>query len=193
MAQFEVTWAGFGGQGIMVAGQLLAYAGIEEGKNVVWLPSYGPEMRGGTAYCTVVISETRIGSPIINSPRCCCVFNRPSFDKFSVRVRPGGLLLVNSSLIDVTTDRTDLTEILVPASQMAIDAGSGKATNIAMLGAFLGASGVVAYETAMAVLEDKLGKKKEILAVNKAVLEQGYELGRKAVGRRKSAGQKAHK
>jgi 2-oxoglutarate ferredoxin oxidoreductase subunit gamma len=114
--QFEVTMAGFGGQGIMVAGQLLAYAGIKEGKQVVWLPSYGPEMRGGTAYCTVVISHSRIGSPIINTPASACVFNRPSFDKFAPRVKSGGLLVVNSSLITARTDRTDLTELLVPAS-----------------------------------------------------------------------------
>ncbi|MFZ1683702.1 MAG: 2-oxoacid:acceptor oxidoreductase family protein, partial [Candidatus Zixiibacteriota bacterium] len=107
MKQFEVTMAGFGGQGIMVAGQLLSYAGLKEGKNVVWLPSYGPEMRGGTAYCTVVISNERIGSPIINNPMAACVFNRPSFDKFSPKVQPGGLLVVNSSLINVKTDRKD--------------------------------------------------------------------------------------
>ena len=178
MAQYEVTWAGFGGQGILVAGQLLSYTGIEEGKNVVWIPSYGPEMRGGTAYCTVVISDTRIGSPIINNPQAACVFNRPSFDKFSPRVRSGGLLLVNSSLINTTTDRTDITEILVPANQMAIDAGNVKAANIAMLGAFVGASGIVKYENLKAVIKEKLGKKKEILSVNLAVLEQGFQLAK---------------
>ena len=82
MKQFEVTFAGFGGQGVMTAGQLLAYSGMNEDKKVVWIPSYGPEMRGGTAFCTVVISDKRIGSPIINSPSAICVFNRPSFDKF---------------------------------------------------------------------------------------------------------------
>lgn len=192
MAQFEVTMAGFGGQGIMVAGQLLAYGGIKEGKNVVWLPSYGPEMRGGTAYCTVVISDTRIGSPIINNPYSCCVFNRPSFDKFSPRIRKGGLLVVNSSLIDVTTDRTDITEILVPANKMALEAGSPKAANIAMLGTFVGATGVISYETALATLEEKLGKKKDILEVNRIVLKQGYELGREAApgGKKKAAQRK---
>src|SRR5512147_1366255 len=147
MSQFEVTLAGFGGQGIMVAGQLLAYSGIKEGKNVVWIPSYGPEMRGGTAYCTVVISDTRIGSPIINTPRAACVFNRPSLDKFAPKVKAGGLLLVNSSLINVKSDRTDLTQILVPCNQMALEAGNVKAANVAMLGAFVAASGVVSYES----------------------------------------------
>lgn len=187
MGQYEVLWAGFGGQGIMVAGQLLAYTGIKEGKNVVWLPSYGPEMRGGTAYCTVVISDARIGSPIISNPQSAVVFNRPSFDKFSSRIKPGGLLMVNSSLIDVTTDRTDITEILVPANRMALEAGSPKATNIAMLSAFVGATGVVKYENLLAVLEEKLGSKKDLLEINRTVLKAGYELGQKAV---KAAGGK---
>ncbi len=176
MAQYEVTWAGFGGQGIMVAGQLLAYTGIKEGKNVIWIPSYGPEMRGGTAYCTVVISEARIGSPIINSPQAVCAFNRPSFDKFSPKVKPGGLLLVNSSLINVTTDRTDVTEILVPANQLAIEAGSVKVANLAMLGAFVAASKAVEHENLLKTLKEKLGHKKELLDMNLMVVEQGRQL-----------------
>jgi 2-oxoglutarate ferredoxin oxidoreductase subunit gamma len=185
MNQYEVLWAGFGGQGIMVAGQLLAYTGIREGKNVVWLPSYGPEMRGGTAYCTVVISDSRIGSPIITNPRAACVFNRPSFDKFSGRIKPGGLLLVNSSLIDVTTDRDDVTEILVPANKMAMDAGSPKVTNMAMLSAFVGATEIVKFDNLVATLEEKLGSKKDLLEINRSVLKAGYELGRDAIGKKK--------
>jgi 2-oxoglutarate ferredoxin oxidoreductase subunit gamma len=187
MAQYEVTLAGFGGQGIMTAGQLLAYTGIEEKKQVVWLPSYGPEMRGGTAYCTVVISDARIGSPIINNPTAACVFNRPSFDKFSPRVKPGGLLVVNSSLIDVTTDRTDITELLVPANKMALAAGNAKAANIAVLGAFIGASKIVSYENLVKVLKAKLGKKKNILEINLQVLDEGYKL---ALNSLKKAGKK---
>jgi 2-oxoglutarate ferredoxin oxidoreductase subunit gamma len=178
MGQYEVTWAGFGGQGIMVAGQLLAYTGIKEGKQVCWIPSYGPEMRGGTAYCTVVVSDSRIGSPIIRTPQAACVFNRPSFDKFSPMIRPGGLLLVNSSLIDVTTDREDITELLVPANDMAIKAGSGKATNVAMLGAFVGATGIVDYDNLVAVFKEKLGRKKDLLSINLQVIKEGYDLGR---------------
>ena len=191
MKQFEVTWAGFGGQGVMVAGQLLAYTGITEGKNVIWMPSYGPEMRGGTAYCTVVVAKEQIGSPIINNPLCCVVFNRPSFDKFAPRVKPGGFLIVNSSLIDVTTDRTDIKEILVPANQMAMDAGSAKSVNIAMFGAFVGATGVVSYEAALATLIEKLGKKKAALTANKKVLKAAFDLGQAAVsqkGKKKKAG-----
>jgi 2-oxoglutarate ferredoxin oxidoreductase subunit gamma len=177
MKQFEVTMAGFGGQGIMVAGQLLSYAGLKEGKNVVWIPSYGPEMRGGTAYCTIVISNERIGSPIINNPTAACVFNRPSFDKFSPKVRPGGLLVVNSSLINVQTDRKDITEILVPATQLSLNAGSNRSANIAVLAVFVGATGLVKYETMQKVLEEKLGKRKELLEINFKILEEGYKLG----------------
>ncbi len=179
--QYEVTFAGFGGQGVMMAGQLLAYSGIEEGKNAVWLPSYGPEMRGGTAYCTVVISDKRIGSPIINNPRAVCVFNPPSYDKFIPRIKPGGLAIVNSALIMLTTDRTDITEIRIPANDLALAAGNVKATNVAVLGAFIGASGVVGYDTVKRVLQQKLGKKQSVLDINMKVLEQGFQFAADAL------------
>lgn len=182
MTQYEVTIAGFGGQGIMTAGQLLAYAGMAEGKQVVWLPSYGPEMRGGTAYCTVVISDSRIGSPIIKTPRCVCVFNRPSFDKFAPQVKPGGLLIINSSLIDVKSDRTDITQLLVPANEMALKAGNPKSANVAVLGAFIGASAVLNLAIVEKTLKEKLGHKKETLQINLKVLKQGYDFALKKTG-----------
>jgi 2-oxoglutarate ferredoxin oxidoreductase subunit gamma len=175
--QYEVTLAGFGGQGIMTAGQLLSQAALMEDKQVVWLPSYGPEMRGGTAYCTVVISDSRIGSPIISNPSCVCAFNRPSFDKFSPRIKPGGLLLVNSSLINVRTDRKDITEILVPANDIAQKVGNIRATNLAVLGAFVGASQVVQFENIIAAVKYKLGKKADVLDLNLEVLDEGHKLG----------------
>jgi 2-oxoglutarate ferredoxin oxidoreductase subunit gamma len=184
MEQYEVTFAGFGGQGIMTAGQLLAFAGMAEGKKVIWLPSYGPEMRGGTAYCTVVISESRIGSPIINNPRALCVFNRPSFDKFSPRVKPGGILIVNSSLINVSSDRKDLTQLLVPANDIALKAGNSKAANVVVLGAFVAASAVVSLATVRNIVKDKMGAKKEMLEINLKVLRQGYDLARETLGQR---------
>ena len=176
MDQYEVTFAGFGGQGIMTAGQLLAYAGIAEGKQVAWIPSYGPEMRGGTAYCTVVVSDKRIGSPIISNPQCACVFNRPSFDKFVPLVKPGGICIVNSSLIDVCTDRTDLKEILVPANDIATKAGNLKAANIVILGAFIAATEVVKMDTVKATIEQKLARKKSVLSINLAALEKGRQI-----------------
>ncbi len=187
MSQYEVTFAGFGGQGIMTAGQLLSYAGISEDKQVVWIPSYGPEMRGGTAYCTVVVSDTRIGSPIISNPRCICVFNRPSFDKFESRVKEGGLLIVNSSLINSTSDRTDITTLHVPANEIATKAGNPKSSNIVILGALIGASGVVKYDSIQQTIEKKLGHKKDAMATNLNVLKQGFELGRKSLEKKTKA------
>lgn len=180
MAQYEVTFAGFGGQGVMVAGQLLSYSGIAEGKNVLWLPSYGPEMRGGTAYCTVVISDKKIGSPIINTPQAACIFNAPSYDKFLPRIKKGGVAVVNSSLIERTADRSDISEIRIPANDLAVGGGSVKAVNIAMLGAFVGAAKVVEFDTVKHILEEKLGKKKNVLGINLKVLEQAYELAAEA-------------
>ena len=124
--QKEVVFAGFGGQGVMTAGQLLAYTAMDEGKQVCWIPSYGPEMRGGTANCTIVISSQRIGSPIINNPQSACVFNRPSLDKFGPLIKKGGLILINSSLIDVTSGRDDVDEYLIPVNDMAIKLGNPK-------------------------------------------------------------------
>lgn len=177
MSQYEVMFAGFGGQGIMTAGQLLAYTGINEGKQVAWIPSYGPEMRGGTAYCTVVISDTRIGSPIINNPRGICVFNRPSLDKFAPRVKPSGLLIINSSLIDATSDRTDITVLSIKANDIALKLGNAKAMNMIILGALVGASGIVSFEGLKETLGQKLGKKKDLLEINYNAIDEGYSLG----------------
>lgn len=174
--QMEVVMAGFGGQGVMTAGQLLAYAGMDEGKQVIWIPSYGPEMRGGTANCTVVISESRIGSPIINNPISACVFNRPSLDKFGPLICPGGLLLINSSLIDVKSGRTDITEILVPANEIAMKAGSPKATNMVMLAAYVEQTGIVKFATLEKMLTKKMGSKSSLLEVNRKALAEGRKL-----------------
>lgn len=174
--QKEVIFAGFGGQGVMTAGQLLAYAGMQEGRQVVWIPSYGPEMRGGTANCTVVVSDVRIGSPIINTTWSACVFNRPSLDKFAPMIRAGGLLLINSSLIDAVSGRTDITEILVPANDIALKAGNPKAANMVMLAAYVEKTGVVKFETIREMLLKKMGAKKELLDINFRALDEGRKL-----------------
>jgi 2-oxoglutarate ferredoxin oxidoreductase subunit gamma len=174
--QYDVTFAGFGGQGIMAIGQVLALAGMEEGRHVVWLPSYGPEMRGGTAYCTVVIADRPIGSPIISHPSCVAVFNRPSFDKFGPKVKPDGLLLVNSSLINVKSDRKDIDQLYVPANDLAIQAGNPKSLNMIMLGAFIGRSGIVKLDTIKDSLKHKMGKKADVLALNLKLVDAGYKL-----------------
>ncbi len=178
--QLAVVFAGFGGQGVMTAGQLLAYAGMEEGKQVVWIPSYGPEMRGGTANCTVVISDKRIGSPIINNPLSACVFNRPSLDKFGSMIRKDGILLINSSLIDVTSERDDITELLIPANDIAIKLGSPKVTNMIMLAAFVETTDVVSFDTLTEMLRQKLGgRKKDLLEINYKAFKEGRKLGKK--------------
>jgi 2-oxoglutarate ferredoxin oxidoreductase subunit gamma len=187
MKQFEVTMAGFGGQGIMTAGQLLAYSGMNEGKKVVWLPSYGPEMRGGTAYCSVVISDIRIGSPIINSPVCICVFNRPSFDKFESRVKSGGLFIVNSSLINVSSKRDDIVELLIPGNDLALKAGNPKATNIVIVGALIGATDIIKLSTVEDTLKEKLGHKTQFIKSNVQLLNDGYNYARKLIGKKVKA------
>ncbi len=174
--QYEVTFAGFGGQGILAIGQILAKAAMDEGKHVVWLPSYGPEMRGGTAYCTVVISDREIGSPIISNPACAAVMNRPSFDKFSPCVRKDGLLIVNSSLIDTVSDRADIDQCTIPANDIAIKAGSARAANMAVLGAFVGRSRVVDPARVRKTIEEKFGSKKEVLKINFEAFDQGVAL-----------------
>jgi 2-oxoglutarate ferredoxin oxidoreductase subunit gamma len=178
--QQEVVFAGFGGQGVMTAGQLLAYAGMEEGKQVAWIPSYGPEMRGGTANCTVVISDSLIGSPIINNPSSACVFNRPSLDKFGLLVRPGGLLLINSSLINVRSGRDDITEVLVPANDLAMEAGSPKAVNMVILASFVEITGIVTFETLLRMLDKKMSSKKNLLEINHKAMEAGRKFAQGA-------------
>lgn len=181
--QKEVVMAGFGGQGVMTVGQLLAYTAMEEGKQVVWIPSYGPEMRGGTANCTVVVSENRIGSPIINNPQSACVFNRPSLDKFGPLIRAGGLLLINSSLIDVTSGRDDIKELLVPVNDIAMKAGSPKVANMVMLGAYIGATDIVSFDSLLKMVDKKMGHKKELLEVNHKAITEGRKLGEKFRGK----------
>lgn len=177
--QNEVMFAGFGGQGIMLIGQMLAYAGMGEGKNVVWLPSYGPEMRGGTAYCTVVVSEKDIGSPIIDRPISIAVLNRPSLDKFHTKVKTGGLLVVNTSLIDTTTDRKDIDILDVPANEIALEAGTGKAANMVVLGAYVGRTKAVTLDSLRSLVRYQFKSKPQFIDVNLKVLEKGYELGDK--------------
>ncbi len=118
--QSEVMFAGFGGQGILLSAKILAHAAMEEGREVAWVPSYGPEMRGGTAYCTVVVSDRLIGSPIIRNPMHLVAMNRPSLEKFAAQVKPGGVILINSSLIDIGSGRSDVDELRVPVNDIAV-------------------------------------------------------------------------
>jgi len=175
--QSEVIMAGFGGQGILLIGKMLAYAGMHEGKEVSWLPSYGPEMRGGTCNCTVVVSDKPVGSPVIRSPRAVLAMNLPSLEKFESDIRPGGLLLINSSLINRGSERDDLTVIEVPANQIASELGNPRGANMVALGAYLGATDAVSLEEVITVIRETFAAKPAVIDVNIEALQKGYELG----------------
>ncbi len=175
--QSEVIMAGFGGQGILLIGKMLAYAGMHEGKEVSWLPSYGPEMRGGTCNCTVVVSDKPVGSPVIRSPRAVLAMNLPSLEKFEPDIRPGGLLLINSSLINRGSDRDDLTVIEVPANEIATELGNPRGANMVALGAYLGATDAVSLDEVIAVIRETFAAKPAVIDVNIEALRMGYELG----------------
>jgi len=178
--QRDVIMAGFGGQGILLIGKMLAYAGMHEGKQVSWLPSYGPEMRGGTCNCTVVVSDKPVGSPVIRSPRAVLAMNLPSLEKFEADIRPGGLLLINSSLISRGTNRDDLTVIEVPANQIATDLGNPRGANMVALGAYLGATDAVSMDEVIEVIRETFAARPAVIDVNIDALRKGYELGAEA-------------
>ncbi len=181
--QNDVIMAGFGGQGILLIGKMLAYAGMHEGKEVSWLPSYGPEMRGGTCNCTVVISDRPVGSPVIRSPRAVLAMNLPSLDKFEHDVRPGGLLLVNSSLINRDPSRSDVTVVRVPANEIANSLGNPRAANMVALGAYLGATGAVSVAEVEAVVRETFSAKPQLIDSNLLALRRGFEVGAAATGK----------
>jgi len=175
--QNDVIMAGFGGQGILLIGKVLAYAGMNDGKEVSWLPSYGPEMRGGTCNCTVVISDRPVGSPVIQSPRAVVAMNLPSLDKFEPTMRPGGVLLINSSLIHREARRHDVTVIRVPANGIANELGNPRAANMVILGAYIGATDAVTLEQVEEVVRDSFAAKPALIEVNLEALRKGYAIG----------------
>ncbi len=170
----EVIVSGFGGQGALFAGQLMAYAGMAEGRFVTWIPSYGPEMRGGTAHCVVIVSDDPIGSPIIRCPSAAIVLNRPSFEKYESLVTAGGVLVVNSSLIDCPSVRTDITCVQAPGNDVAIELGDVRMANVVLLGALLAARPIVSFESVMTVLEEHIpARRRKIVEPNKQALMRG--------------------
>jgi 2-oxoglutarate ferredoxin oxidoreductase subunit gamma len=172
--QHTIILSGFGGQGILFCGQLLCYAGMAAGWEVTWIPSYGPEMRGGTANCTVVISDEPIGSPLIRNPTIAVVMSPEAKTKYEPLVKPDGLLVVNTSLVREPVDRTDLRAIEVPASEIATQLGTVKMANVVMLGALLGSRPIVDLSTVERVLEKQLqGKKRALIEPNKRALRTG--------------------
>jgi 2-oxoglutarate ferredoxin oxidoreductase subunit gamma len=173
----RIIISGFGGQGVMLIGRLLAYAGMIEGKKVAWMPSYGPEMRGGTANCTVLISTKEIGSPIVSHPKILIAMNQPSLDKFESNVNENGLIILNDSLIKREVKRNDVDIIKIPADDIADKLGNSRAANMVVLGAYVKKSRVVKLETIFKALEKALtGRNKKLLELNKEALKQGAEL-----------------
>jgi len=144
--QTELMVAGFGGQGALFTGQLLAYASMDEGLQVTWIPSYGPEMRGGTANCTVIVSNEDIGAPIVGKLRAGIALNRPSMDKLEPMIKPGGYLVVNASMVDRAAVRTDINVVSIPATEIAESLGDRRLTNMVLLGGLLGNVPVVTLE-----------------------------------------------
>jgi len=178
--QTEILIAGFGGQGILFAGQVLAYAAMDAGKEVTWIPSYGPEMRGGTANCTVIIADDLIGAPTVRNPKGAMVFNLPSFDKYEPLVVPGGVLIANASLINRGFQRTDLQSVLIPANDMAEALGDKRLINMVMLGAMMGKLLVLPIEAIEKALENHLPERhRRLLPVNFMALHQGAEFAQK--------------
>ncbi len=176
MLNEQVIMAGFGGQGIMSMGQLLTYAGMLEGKNVSWLPSYGPEMRGGTANCNVIISDEPVASPVVTDATAAIVMNLPSLDKFEPTLVEGGILLINSSLIDKKAQRSDIKAYEIPANDIANQLGNSKVANMVMLGAYLELTKCLKTESVIQALRKVLGPSKEkFVPVNEQALAKGAE------------------
>lgn len=174
----SIIFSGFGGQGALFAGQLLAYAAMDNGFHVTWYPSYGPEMRGGTAHCTVIVSDEPIGAPVVSQPDIAIVFNGPSYDKYEPLVASRGLLVVNSSICTLKSQRDDIDQIYIPANEIAEANGSSKMMNMALLGAVIACRPVLPLTAVEQSLRDHLpASKAQLLNNNIQVLRQGYNIG----------------
>jgi 2-oxoglutarate ferredoxin oxidoreductase subunit gamma len=176
MATYSVIAAGFGGQGVMLMGKIIAEAAMHDGKKVTWLPSYGPEMRGGTANCTVVISDEDIGSPVVDTPDVVIAMNIPSMLKFEKDLKKDGILLLNSSVIDREPTRKDVKIFKIKANEIADKVGNVKVLNMVTLGAFAKASGLITFDSIKKALEETMtGKKKVFLDINIKAVQEGME------------------
>lgn len=177
MATRKIIIAGFGGQGVMAMGQLLTYAGLLENKHVSWLPSYGPEMRGGSANCSVVVSDEPVGSPVIAQATDVIVMNAPSYDKFEGKVIAGGNLFVNTSLIKDKEYRNEVNVYSVPVNDIAADLGNNRVANMVMLGAYVEATGLVSVDSIVGAFTKVYGdKKKKLLPLNQQAISAGQKV-----------------
>ncbi len=182
MMQKEIIIAGFGGQGVLFSGQILTYTAMDSGKDVTWIPSYGPEMRGGTANCTVVIADHEIGSPFVKNPPLAIALNLPSFDKYEEVVAPGGTLIVNQSMVDREAKRGDINVIFVPCIEIAEEIGEKKLMNMVAMGALLTALPEITIEDIGKALEGHLpARHKHLLPKNYEALERGFEVAQRVL------------
>ena len=180
--EFSVIISGFGGQGTLFAGQVLAYAAMDNGFQVTWIPSYGPEMRGGTAHCTVMISDSEIGSPVTRNPYAAIGLNLPSVDKCEKIVQQGGVLIANQSLMNRELIRTDITSVMIPASEIAEQLGNKQMTNMVAVGALMAHLPVLSVEAIEKALKDHLpANKQQWIPANSAAIRKGYEFSREYV------------
>jgi 2-oxoglutarate ferredoxin oxidoreductase subunit gamma len=178
--QKEIIIAGFGGQGVLFGGQVITYAAMDAGKEVTWIPSYGPEMRGGTANCTVIIADDEIGSPLVKNPPLAIALNLPSFDKYEELLAPGGTLIVNQSMVDRGAKRTDINVILVPCNDIAEELGDKKLMNMVAVGALLTALPEITIKDVEKALEGHLpARHKHLLPKNYEALKRGFEAAQK--------------
>ncbi len=175
--QTEIVLSGFGGQGVLFAGQLLAYTALQEDRHVTWYPSYGPEMRGGTAHCTVIVSDDEIGSPVVRNPTAAIVMNIPSLEKYEPLVASGGVLIVNSSLVDRQPTRTDLQVVMVPANEVAEELGDRRLANLVMLGALMQRLQTFTLEQIGKALKRNIPERhRDLLKANLQALRRGEAL-----------------
>ena len=172
----QILIAGFGGQGILFSGKFLAYEGLIDNKEVSWLPSYGPEMRGGTANCSIIISDTKIGSPIVDHPDVLIAMNAPSFDKYVNEVNSGGQIFVDSSLIEKKCQRTDVEAYYIPATKIAYDENLTGLANMIILGMFIKKSGIIPQENIEKAMQKVVSaKKQELFGLNMKAVKIGYD------------------
>lgn len=172
----QITVSGFGGQGVLSIGKSLVEAGMDEGLEVTWAPSYGPEMRGGTANCSVVISDKPIGSPVFTHPTELIAMNLPALEKFEPKVVEGGLIIVNSSVVEQKVERTDVKAYYVPCIDIATELGNTKVANMVMFGAYIKATGALKVETVQAMIKNMFtGRKAKLVPMNMEALQKGME------------------
>ena len=174
MKNLNILFAGFGGQGVLFAGKIVAYAALIANKQLSWLPSYGPEMRGGTANCSVVVSDKPVGSPVFAHPTELIALNAPSLDKFEAGVQPGGMVFVNSDVVTDRVPRADLTAYYIPCSHIAEEIGNPKVSNMVMLGAYVAATGLLKPETIEQMIHEMFtGAKAKLVPLNLEALKRG--------------------